>query len=246
MRAIAEKARMLLLRQHFGAPGWLLALTLLVVAGAGGLFAVRALAADAPVTRPAHPVAVFLGDSYTAGVGASTPASRWTTLVSEAAGWREKNLGRGATGYLTTADVNGCGLEYCPSIEEMVRVAVEADPDVVVVSGGQNDYPIWTSRGAAVRAAIDHTYGALRRALPSAEIYAVGPSTTGTVEGPVVEMDAAVQAAARRVHAHYVTLIRPDVIVPGMVLADGGHVDDDGHAAIAGRVLQAVRAGGAA
>lgn len=246
MRAIMEKVRDWLVRQHWGAPGWLLALSLIVVIAAGALFGARALASEAPVSRPAHPVAVFLGDSYTAGVGASGQNVRWTSLVSKAEGWRETNLGRGATGYLTTADVNGCGLQFCPNVREMVQSAIDEDPDVVVVSGGQNDFPLWSSRGTEVRAAIDDVYASLRRALPSAEIIAVGPSTTGTVEGPVVEMDAVVRAAAKKHHAQYVSLISPDVITPGMVLADGGHVDDAGHAAIARRVLQAVRSAPAA
>jgi lysophospholipase L1-like esterase len=246
MRAVLERIPGWLRQQHSGAPGWLLALSVVVALGAGTLFGMRALAADAPVTGPVHPVAVFLGDSYTQGVGASVPSRRWTTLVSKAAGWREENLGRGGTGYLATADVNGCGLQFCPNFEQMVRNAIDEDPDVVVVSGGQNDFSAWPGRSAGVRAAIDDVYRRLRRALPTAEIFAVGPSTTGTVEGPVVEMDAAVRAAARKEHAHYVSLTDPDVITPSMVLKDGGHVDDAGHAAIARRVLAAVRSDSAA
>src|SRR4051812_899287 len=78
-----------------------------------------ATAADS--TRPARPSAsqpgsavsaapsealkrvVFIGDSYSAGVGNSDHSKRWTTIVAKAEGWREINIAKGATGYLTTS-----------------------------------------------------------------------------------------------------------------------------------------------
>ncbi|MDP9027473.1 MAG: SGNH/GDSL hydrolase family protein [Actinomycetota bacterium] len=242
-RTMRERLGEWLRHSHSGAPRWLLVLAMVVVIGAGGLFGVRALAAGSPgPTRPAHLVAAFIGDSYTQGVGASAPAGRWTTRVSVAAGWREVNLGRGGTGYVATSGVSGCGLPFCPNYQQMVQRAINADPDIVVVSGGQNDFGAWQTDASAERTAINDVFERLRQALPSARIYAIGPSTTGGVGGPVVGIDAAVQAAARHTRATYVSLIAPDVIVPGMVLSDGGHVDDAGHAAIAQRVLHAIRA----
>lgn len=240
MPASDRPVRRVLLRRYGGAPGWLLLAVVIVVA----VVAIAVVARPSPVQstpRPDHPLAVFIGDSYAQGTGASSPAKRWTTVLSQEAGWSEQNLGRGGTGYVTTADVNGCGLTYCPNYQQMVQRAIDLDPDIVVVSGGQNDFGAWQQDSSRVVAAIDQVYRGLRRALPRVTIYAVGPSTTGGVSGPVVGMDAAVRAAAAREDAHYVSLIDPNVIEPSMVVADGGHVDDAGHQAIARRVLQAVR-----
>ena len=43
--------------------------------------------------------ALFIGDSYTQGLRASSNAARWTTLVCQAFGWSEDNRGVGGSGY---------------------------------------------------------------------------------------------------------------------------------------------------
>lgn len=183
--------------------------------------------------------AVFVGDSYTHGTGASDQSRRWTSLVAASQGWQETNLGLGGTGYLSTATKNGCGQTYCASYREVAARAVQLKPDIVVVAGGQNDFTAFGRDPAAVSAAIDETFATLRRGLPKAEIIAVGPSTPGGVSGSVVALDAAVRTAATSVDATYVSLITPDsVIRPEMVVADGAHVDDAGHRAIADRVIR--------
>ena len=182
--------------------------------------------------------AVFIGDSYTRGTGASSPALRWTSLVAVARGWQEQNLGLGGTGYLTTAGVKGCGQASCPSYPDVVDEAVAAEPEIVVVGGGQNDFRAFESDPQAVVDAVDETYARLRRGLPEAQLIAVGPSTPGRVTGTVKAMDAAVQKAAEANRVTYVSLIRPEpVLSRDMVIADGVHVDDAGHRAIADRVL---------
>lgn len=187
------------------------------------------------------PQAVFLGDSYTQGTGASVPSKRWTSLVSAAFKWEEINNGRGGTGYVSTSNVDGCGLSFCPNIEAMADQAIEEAPAVVVVSGGQNDFPTFIEDPAAVSDRLTATYQKIRKALPKAKIVAVGPSTPWGVGGPVIGLDAAVQKAAKAVGAKYVSLISPDVIKEEFVLSDGGHVNDAGHKAIADRVIGALR-----
>jgi lysophospholipase L1-like esterase len=50
-----------------------------------------------------------------------------------------------------------------------------------------------------------------------------------------------VDKAAKDVGATYISLISPDVVKKEFVLPDGGHVSDKGHAAIAERVIAALR-----
>lgn len=187
-----------------------------------------------PVVTPA----VFIGDSYTQGEGASSDSARWSTLVSEAEGWAERNEGLGGTGFVSTADVNGCGLNFCPTYGAVLdTLSFDTPPAVVVIAGGQNDLDEWATDPAVVMAAIQALYANARARFPDARIIAVGPSAIGDVTAPVTEMDAAVQAAAASVGAEYMSLLNPDVLDPSMDAGDGAHVSDVGHRAIADRVL---------
>lgn len=185
---------------------------------------------------------VFVGDSYTQGTGASRPESRWTTLVSEAMGWREVNLGRGGTGYLADGD-RGCGREYCPSYLQMLPQVLAADPDVVVVSGGLNDRPF--TGEPRLEAQVASLYATLTAALPSSRVIAVGPSAPGRISDSLRAIDELVHAMADDYGVQYVNLLDPNPITPAMVLPDGAHVGDDGHAAIAERVVGTLSSTGA-
>ena len=184
--------------------------------------------------------AAFIGDSYSHGTGASASENRWTTLVSKSKGWVEQNLALGGTGYVKTAGINGCGLEFCDNYDGVVLSTPELSVDTFFVAGGQNDFALWRTDSAAVTAAIDKTYDDLRAQYPGATIIAVGPSTVGEVGTTAIAFDSAVQNAAARVGATYVSLIDPNVIAPDMITEDGGHVQDAGHRAIADRVLATI------
>ena len=183
--------------------------------------------------------ASFIGDSYTQGIGASVPANRWVSIVAKANNYAAVNLGRGGTGYLTTSDVSGCGLEFCPNFLSMVE-AVDPATEVLIVAGGQNDFAQFIGDPAPVTAAIDETYAAARLALPDAEIVAVGPSTLGAVSADVRAFDQAVRAAAEAVGARYVSMLAPPVLSPELLSDDGVHPNDAGHAAIAARYLAGI------
>lgn len=194
-----------------------------------------------PAFKRAKPLAIFLGDSYTAGTGASSPDKDWVSLVANAEGWDFVNLGRGGTGYTATSSVQGCGLEFCPNYGAMIPEAKSQSPDVVVIAGGQNDFTTFNSDRQGVTDAIRRTYTDARTAFPKAKIVAVGPSTPWGVNAEVTAFDKVVQDAAASVSAKYVSLIDPDVIQPEMVIEDKAHVNDSGHAAIAERVESALR-----
>lgn len=201
-------------------------------------------ASSAPTDSPTAPtgpdVAVFLGDSYTQGWGASEPIVKWSTLVAHDAGWVEVNQGQGGTGYVTTAGVASCGQDYCPAYPDRVADIVAAAPEIVVIAGGQNDRWALATDPALVQAAVDRTFNLLRQGLPNARLIAVGPSTAEPATALITELDGWVRAAADRVDAEYVSLLDPVVIQSDMVAADMVHVNDAGHRAIADRVLATV------
>lgn len=194
--------------------------------------ATAATATAAAQEEKEPPVAVFLGDSYTEGIGASVPERRWSTLVAAELGWEEANRGVSGTGYHTSAG----DAEY----QGRVGQVLDDEPQIVVVSGGQNDFGTYAADPGGTLQAIAGLYEALREELPQAEIVAVGPSTPGTVDQTVLAIDAAVRDAAAASDATYVSLLEPDVLDPNMVAADQIHVDDRGHRAIADRVIAAL------
>lgn len=184
--------------------------------------------------------AVFLGDEYTQGQGASSSDARWVNILAAAEEWEPSNLGKAGTGYLVTSGPAECQREECPNAEEMVPAAVEGSPDVVVVATGYRDLSAFEKDRSDVIQAIRSTYSSLRARLPDARIIAVGPVVTADVTDQTLDLDASVEAAAEDVDATFVSLIDPDVIVPGAALGD--ELTDEGHAAIAERIADALSA----
>lgn len=196
---------------------------------------VRPSAAAAP-----KPVVAFIGDSYTQGAGAEPSSEKWTSQLSAAMNWDERNFGLGGTGYLQTAGLAACGLDTCPNYQATALEAIQDNPSIVVVSGGQNDFPSYAENPVAVQAAIATTFVEIRNALPDVEIIAVGPSTPGETTDAVLGLDKDVRDTAEAFGAQYVSLLDPPVIDPANILPDGAHVNNAGHTAISRRVQSAL------
>lgn len=194
------------------------------------LFGASSVSAGAP-----QPVAAFIGDSYTIGAGASAQDKQWTTIVSNRLGWIQHNFGNGGTGYITVSTKGG------PNYLGVLDDVAASNPDLVVVSGGQNDMARFGDDESAVSQAITDTYSGLRQRLPDTRIIAIGPSVPGSITATVIAFDRDVQNAASTVGAQYISLLTPiPAIQQWMVLADGVHVNDSGHQAIADKVVSSL------
>jgi len=189
-----------------------------------------------PTPSQASPKAVFIGDSLVAGVEV-TEKQRWTTLVAASMGWEEVNLGRGDTGYVTSSDVAGCGLQYCPTFVEMAEQAIATNPDIVVISGGQNDGT------KAVRSAANKLFAALRKALPNARIYVISPLWQSTQVPPssLQQIGAEVKAAAAATGVTYVEVGNPLQDQPELFTADGTRPTAAGYKKLATVITAAIR-----
>lgn len=192
---------------------------------------------------PPGSTALFIGDSYSSGVGVGRKEQRWTSLVSSGLGWVEQNRALGGTGYQAVPPPFACRQPHCPRYTDQLEIVAtqQLDPDVVVIAGGQNDAAAYTMDPTAEDRAIARTYHRAEALFPGARIIGVGPSWP-TGNDPVARsMDRAVAHAVHHVGGTHVSLLDPPVVVPAMVQADHIHVGPDGHRAIADRVLARLR-----
>lgn len=208
--------------------------------------AIGALLVGGPALRPstaaeetASPIVVFLGDSYTAGVGASDPSLSWASRVGEAEGWRVRNLARGGTGYASRVTGEGapgaCGRAECPPFVEMAREGAALIPDIIVVSGGRNDIG-----DAPVDAEVEAFFEAVATAYPGSRIYVTDVLWHGRAPDAVRRLSRVVQRDAQAIGATWLDIGQPLAGGDGLLAPDGIHPNDAGHEAIARAVIAAL------
>jgi lysophospholipase L1-like esterase len=184
--------------------------------------------APAASTAPALPVVAFLGDDYTGGVGATSPARRWSSLVAGDFGWTEKNFGFGGTGYSTGGRLAG-GTPYSARITALVST----EPSIVIVSGGR--YDIQSTNGPTqIKTGVTATFTALRAALPHATIVAESPLWSSTKPPATLALVVAdVKAAVAAVGGRYLDIGQPLVGAPADLASNPALPNDAGYAALA-------------
>jgi len=178
----------------------------------------------------ARPVAVFLGDSYASGTGASRPSKRWVDLVSLDKGWVEKNLSQDSSSYSSEAG----GTSYRARMAAVAATGAQ----IVVVSGGRNDVSV----GAAqFRGDVRAIFAGIRAGLPKARLFVVSP-TWGNDPAPqgLTNVISIVMAEAKRTGVTYLDIGQPMFGDSSMMAVDGWHPNDAGHAAIAKAVEKAL------
>jgi lysophospholipase L1-like esterase len=174
------------------------------------------------------PVVAFLGDDWTAGLGATTKRKRFTSLVAGALNLRERNFGADRSGYAATSS---SGKDY----DGMVADLVAAKPQYVVVGGGRNDVVEDDLSTATANAAT--LFQTLHRKLPDATLVAVAP-TWGDSDPPaaLADLARAVKKAVTAVGGTYLD-IRDAVRGHPDYMADDADPNNAGYAALA-RVLE--------
>ena len=179
------------------------------------------------------PVVAFLGDSYSKGIGASSNGSRWTTLVSAAMGWSELNLAEGGSGYTTTH--LGQKTDYSIKLD----VIAAAQPDIVVLSGGRNDYEAGaTNITGAVAVSL---FASIKLIAPDAELLVTSPIwDSGEPPAAFTTLVEGVKAAATQTEAQYIDIAEPLSGHSDMIGPDGLHPNDAGHQAIARAAVIAI------
>jgi len=192
--------------------------------------------------KDSRKTALFIGDSYTAGTGASTTKKRWSSLIIEAMDWHEINFGIGGTGYIRGGN-NFCGMSLCPNYDTLIRDTALANPDYVFIAGGQNDQSNYISNPQVGKSQILKTFLDLKERFPNSTIIAVGPSTVygnPPARSPMDFIIKSVEQGADSIGATKVSLLNPPVLTQEMLAGDKVHPNDLGHKAIADKILSVI------
>ena len=136
---------------------------------AAARLAIGAAAVGAPTTFPTllGTKVGFVGDSYMAGLGLTTPATqRWPKLFCDAAGVTENNVAVSGAGYIADPGNPGRLSEQAATLA--------ADCTHVLICAGINDAPLYGTE-AALTTAVQGTITAVRTRIPNVPITVISP-----------------------------------------------------------------------
>jgi acyl-CoA thioesterase I len=190
--------------------------------------------ATAASTRPSGYDALFVGASYTAGLGATPPTAGYAYLIGREPGWHAQVNGVSGTGFLNPGPHGNQTFA-----DRIARLAAYPHPDLVIFQGGRNDvgYP-----AARLRAAIIATIDITRHRFVGAQVILLGPipARVPTPRGQLL-VESVLRSAASACHATFIDPIAQDWITVGNEQGYTGHVpshpDNLGYAYIAARLL---------
>jgi acyl-CoA thioesterase-1 len=161
------------------------------------------------------PTAVFLGDSYTQGVGLSHIGDVYAYVTAAAMHWRAVLNAVGGTGYVSEGPCRG--QQFSARVPQVSAV----DPAVVVIQGGLDDYQSPEQR---IERAAEQVYAQLRHDLPNASVVVVGPHSVPKVSDvrPVID---ALRTASSKAHVTFIDASS----WPLLFEKDGIHLTVAGH-----------------
>lgn len=166
----------------------------------------------------------FYGDSYTLGIGASSEAKRWSTIICAARGWREFN-----------PSVNGLGFINNRGSIDLPGEVIACDPNIVLITMGLNDNFSYSSAAELIEAQIAEDFGRLKSGLPDARFVVVEPFWYTDHRPASLEVICGwVKRAAGTIGADYVPGASHWIEHhPEWMAADGLHPNDAGYAHMA-------------
>lgn len=223
--------------------------------------------ADVSAPEVVTPItALFTGDSYSEGQGATYPGmSGFPQQVGKRLGWYDcRQVAVGGTGYFNDASATKKNiLNQIPTWLTVNTDLTASSVDVIVVAAGYNDYGFipGTYSAAQIAEQARNCVTLMRQTFPNALIVVFGPwSGIRNNDANTVAMENAISSAITGINDQYIkyapvsTDASPWQYGTGRVgatngtgntdrgvAADGVHPSDQGHTTIALRMTQAVR-----
>ncbi len=198
---------------------------------------------------------VFLGASTVEGAGASAPERRFSSLVSRALGWEEINLGIGGT-TVAGRDDEGQVVALDSGIGRVPDV-IEAQPDLVVIHHGANDFALSVPLGAPLQFRqgtffwdYDTMLRGLLDALEPSQFYLGTAQYRADAETPnalgltLADYNRVIREAGERYGLCVLDTYGQAGIDAGnwpRLAADDAHLNDHGHEILAAFYLESVR-----
>lgn len=180
--------------------------------------------------QPAPIKVAFLGDSFTAGTGASSKFDRWSTLVAKENGWIELNYGSGGTNYGTESQHTG-GKPYKDRLSDLIV----SQPEIVIVSSAGNSLDVDQKTG------IHKTFQTIRERLPDTKLIATSPYYRAEEMPPEYESFADdIKRGSERAGGLYLDIGHPLLGHSNGVAEDGAHPNELGYQLIASAIQDAL------
>jgi lysophospholipase L1-like esterase len=204
----------------------------------GALVTLVSLRAHAPFGRSRDSGRVLiLGDSWTAGYGASRPDRGWAQITASRLHWHATVRGFPGAGYLRQSGGRSFAADFAAVPWQ------RTPPALVIVQGSTNDFG---QPAADLPLAVGRVLAELAGRWPAARLVLVGPMAGDPADRTTaLRVDDQVRAAAVAARATYLDALRlgwlpidrrPDLIDPQLPK----HPSDAGHAAIAAAFVAAV------
>jgi lysophospholipase L1-like esterase len=190
-----------------------------------------------PSPPQAQLVVAFIGDDYTTGVGASSPAKGFVPVLAGMLKIAPHAFGVPGGGY---AKPSPDGRTYVDVLDAVAAIK----PSIVVVTGGRNDQ---ADDPDTLTAAVATFFATLHGKLPSATVVAVTPFW-GDSAAPtqITKLAGTVHDTVRSISGTYIDLLDP-LLTHSSFMADANDPNDAGYAAIAtalaGRLQPLITAG---
>jgi lysophospholipase L1-like esterase len=203
-----------------------------------------------PSYAPIGPRVVWAGDSYAAGVGATSYLTGMVPLTCRTLGWKDVyNAGVGGVGYLTDG---GGASGKTKLLTRLANDVYQYTPDIVVVQLGYND-TYFTMTPSAVTAEALACYTDIKSNLPNCTLIVVGHLSMQNASAGQIAMAAAIDSAVSQAGSKVDLYIKAigatggdwvdsTAQIPTYRHADGIHPTQDGHYLLAQRITGAIRA----
>lgn len=190
--------------------------------------------ASLPTKAPA-PTAVFIGDSYTVGAGATHTELGWARVASRILSWSPVVAADSGSGFITK------GQRGMLTADLIKAAKPESTPSYVVIASGYNDS---ASNPAPLESAVHEALDAAKAKWHKAKFVVLGPwAPNGTVNSNQATTGAILKSAAHERGMVFVDPISQEWFkAPGMIGPDKLHPNDAGHRAIGQDAAEAITA----
>ena len=161
---------------------------------------------------------------------ASSPAKRWSTIVSRDNGRREFNPSPNGLGFIRNRSLFGT--------VDLPHLIVKQHPNIVIITLGLNDNFAFPESVDAIHTQIGADFTRLKQGLPHARFIVVEPFWYTDDRPPSVDIIGGwVKAAAAEIHADYIRGASHWIEHhPEWMASDGLHPNDVSYGAIAKRM----------